>query len=264
MNHNWYAVITAKVLMSKQLTSTQKLLIALISNLTNERGYCFATNQYLGECLNLSTDTVSGNISDLVNKRFLGRIIKINERKQVEMRILTIIENGEVSENSPTPIGEESDTPHGIKAEENNKVFNNKENNTIYKANSDFSNFSSIQTKNKIQENPPIAPGPPLPEVERVFLQQGGTREMAEAFFNKHSAMGWAMKGSEIKNFSYLIPSFIINWNKINSNASNGHSNHSQSNGKYTSARDGQIAASERLLAKLREATGRIATNPEA
>ena len=93
MNHNWYAVITAKVLMAKDISSTQKLLIALISNLSNERGYCFASNAYLGECLGLSAGTVSNSVSDLELKGYLGRIMCFKKgTSEIEGRFLTIIE----------------------------------------------------------------------------------------------------------------------------------------------------------------------------
>lgn len=53
---------------------------------------------------------------------------------------------------------------------------------------------------------------PKIEEVERVFLQQGGTKEMALHFFNHHEAMGWKIRGTPIKNFSPLIGNFITNW----------------------------------------------------
>lgn len=50
-------------------------------------------------------------------------------------------------------------------------------------------------------------------EVLRIFLNQGGTKEMAEQFFNKHEAGGWiGSNGHPIKNFSPLVSNYIINW----------------------------------------------------
>jgi hypothetical protein len=54
---------------------------------------------------------------------------------------------------------------------------------------------------------------PQFSEVEKVFIQQGGTNEMAKAFYDKHTATGWMLRGSAIKSFSFLVPSFIRNWN---------------------------------------------------
>ena len=105
MTHNWYAVVTAKVLMAKDISSTQKLLVALISNLSNDRGYCFASNKYLAECLDINPVTISKNITDLEEKGYISRIVKINPiTKQVEERVLIIIEHpnpGEIIYRQP-------------------------------------------------------------------------------------------------------------------------------------------------------------------
>lgn len=55
----------------------------------------------------------------------------------------------------------------------------------------------------------------PLTEdVLRVFIQHGGTKEMADSFFDRNEATSWFFKGSPITNFANLVPSFITNWKK--------------------------------------------------
>jgi hypothetical protein len=127
MNHNWYAVITAKILLDKSLSSTQKLLIALISNLTNERGYCFASNAYLGECLDISEKSISNIISDLVERKYLGRVIKLNEKNQVEYRALLITD-------TPPPINMDTPPEKYVPPPPINMEYNNKEEYNINKA----------------------------------------------------------------------------------------------------------------------------------
>lgn len=75
----------------------------------------------------------------------------------------------------------------------------------------------------------PLKTGPDLKEVERVFQQQGGTKEMALHFFNHHEAMGWNIRGTPIKNFSSLAGNYISNWHKNNKNGTltNGNKSHS-------------------------------------
>lgn len=51
-------------------------------------------------------------------------------------------------------------------------------------------------------------------EVLRVFLQQGGTKEMAKKFYERNDSTGWFSRGSPITNFANLVPSFVENWNK--------------------------------------------------
>ena len=60
---------------------------------------------------------------------------------------------------------------------------------------------------------------PNIPTFEQVchtFFQNGGTEEMATAFFNKHSGTGWFLNGSPIVNYSTLISNFINNFKKFN------------------------------------------------
>jgi len=111
--HNNYAVITARVLFNKELTSTQKLLIAVISNLSNARGYCFASNQYLGECIGLSKHTVRDAISDLEKKLVLIRVVKLNAQNEVEFRSLRIDADCDFLLQSQVP--ENSEDPYAVK-----------------------------------------------------------------------------------------------------------------------------------------------------
>lgn len=55
---------------------------------------------------------------------------------------------------------------------------------------------------------------PTLEQVEEKFILQGGSKEMALRFFDKHSSVGWFLNGSPITNFANLIPSFIASWNR--------------------------------------------------
>lgn len=124
--HNWYAVIPAEILLDKTLSSTQKLLIALISNLSNAKGYCYASNSYLAECLNLTAKTISDNVTLLENKGIIVRDIIRNpktqqiERRQLRIKALPLIFR--------MPIRKNRDTPPPKNTESNNKVYKNKDN----------------------------------------------------------------------------------------------------------------------------------------
>lgn len=59
---------------------------------------------------------------------------------------------------------------------------------------------------------------PALEDVQRVFLQRGGSLEMAEKFFEKNSGTGWYKNNSPITDFTYLVPSFMSSWAEINKN----------------------------------------------
>ena len=136
MSHNWYAVLPAKVLLSKELTDKQKLLIALISNLSNERGYCFASNRYLGECLDCSESTIKEHLKKLEDLGILGRVIKLKENGEVDFRSLIITIEIPQPENTTTP-AEKVTHPPAEKLAHNNIEYNNKVN-KIYSAKDAF------------------------------------------------------------------------------------------------------------------------------
>ncbi len=55
---------------------------------------------------------------------------------------------------------------------------------------------------------------PTKEEVLECFVRNGGTKEMADSFYNSNESTGWFYKGSPITNFSTRVYSFITNWNK--------------------------------------------------
>lgn len=112
--HNYYAVIQSKILMCRRLNSTEKLLVAIISNLSNEKGYCFASNKYLGECLGLSVAMVRKCVASLEDKKVLVRVLKLNHKMEVEIRSLVINPDADILNNVEAPkipITENDDTP---------------------------------------------------------------------------------------------------------------------------------------------------------
>ena len=88
--NEWYWIMPNMVLYSKELTDKQKLLYCLISSLCAEKWYCRATNEYLWELLNASKNTISRNVSILVEKWFI--YIDVNQNYQ---RKLTLVKNDE-------------------------------------------------------------------------------------------------------------------------------------------------------------------------
>ena len=81
---NWIAVIPCVVLYDQNLTDKDKLVFAVISNLTHEKGFCWASNQYIAELLNCGQQTISRSVSNLNS---LGYIINsIEKNKQGTLR----------------------------------------------------------------------------------------------------------------------------------------------------------------------------------
>lgn len=65
-------VIPAEVIFNDNLTWREKGLFGFINNLaSNQEGYCWATNCYLGRCIEVRPETISAMISKLHNEGYL-------------------------------------------------------------------------------------------------------------------------------------------------------------------------------------------------
>lgn len=89
-NVGYYSIIPATVLYNKELKANEKLLYAIITSLSNKEGYCFATNKYLAEKLDVNPKTISSWISDLKDRNFIIVELIRNENKQIVQRKIYI------------------------------------------------------------------------------------------------------------------------------------------------------------------------------
>ena len=86
----YYSVIPVTVLYNKELKANEKLLYAIITSLACKEGYCFASNKYLAEKLDVNPKTISSWISDLRDKNFIIVELIRNENKQIIQRRIYI------------------------------------------------------------------------------------------------------------------------------------------------------------------------------
>lgn len=134
----YYAIIPANVRYDKDLVPNAKLLYGEITALCNEKGYCWATNQYFAELYNVSDRTIKNWISQLTDKGYIQRSVKYREgTEEIEQRKLFIgRENNFTTPGNYFPDPRENNfTPPGEKNfPVNNTSINNTFNNTnIYK-----------------------------------------------------------------------------------------------------------------------------------
>lgn len=134
----YYAIIPANVRYDKDLVPNAKLLYGEITALCNEKGYCWATNQYFAELYNVSDRTIKNWISQLTDKGYIQRSVKYREgTKEIEQRKLFIgRENNFTTSGNyfPDPRENNFTTPSEKNFLDNNTSINNTFNNTdIYK-----------------------------------------------------------------------------------------------------------------------------------
>lgn len=135
MNKNYYAIIPANVRYDKDLTPNAKLLYGELTALSNEKGYCWASNSYFSELYEVSKKTVSNWIASLDEKGFVkSEMIYKENSKEIKERRLYInpMENNFATygRNFPTPMENNFHTPMEKKVKDNNTSFNNTFNNT--------------------------------------------------------------------------------------------------------------------------------------
>ena len=110
----YYAIIPANVRYDKTLTPNAKLLYGEITALCNEKGFCWASNEYFSELYGVSKTSISKWISSLIERGYLqSEIIYKEGSKEILNRYLRIVKE---------PIEE--------KLKDNNTYFNNTMNNT--------------------------------------------------------------------------------------------------------------------------------------
>lgn len=119
---NYYAIIPANVRYDKRLIQGAKLLYGEITALSNQKGYCWATDGYFLKLYKVSKSTVQNWLKSLEDCGYIAREVKYKEGSpEIEYRYIRIL---------AYPIPENRNTPIPENWTENNTSFNNTVNNT--------------------------------------------------------------------------------------------------------------------------------------
>ena len=135
---SYYAIIPANVRYDKNITGNAKLLYGEITALCNEKGYCWATNNYFAELYQVSHNTITNWLKDLKKAGYIEIYIKYKkDSKEVEARYIKILVEGTQNnlDTSPKKLGE--GTPKNC---EDNNTFNN-----TYNINNNDNNYVCIE-----------------------------------------------------------------------------------------------------------------------
>lgn len=131
-NIGYYSIIPSTILYNKNLKANQKILYAVITSLSNKEGYCFASNKYLAEKLNVGANTISGWITDLRRKNFIRVELIRNDKQEIIQRRIYI---NDIPYNFYKEYPYTINKEEGIlqKSKENNIMNNNIKTNTLLK-----------------------------------------------------------------------------------------------------------------------------------
>ena len=156
--------IPTEILLNKDLSDKEKIILAMILYLSEETKSCFASNKYIANIVNVTADRVSKIISSLRDKNYIKVKLKYKtDSKEIEERqILPIVENinrcsqkhlegidinnYSDSQKQPYPIGDnDKDIINNIKNKNNyNKESHIKKNNKANFEQRDYTDFDMI------------------------------------------------------------------------------------------------------------------------
>ena len=80
-----FSVIPTEVMINKEISSTAKIVYGLISSLTNEKGYCWASNKYLGELVGKEERQISNIVSKLCKIGLLNSEVEDNYKRKLTL-----------------------------------------------------------------------------------------------------------------------------------------------------------------------------------
>lgn len=132
MDKSYYAIIPASVRYDEDLTPNAKLLYGEITALCNEKGYCWASNDYFAELYRASNRTISRWIQQLINKGYItSKMIYREGTKEVERRYIYLGKTGgdknvtTYRQKCHEGIDKNVTTPIDKNVQDNNTVINN-------------------------------------------------------------------------------------------------------------------------------------------
>ena len=118
---NYFAIIPAPVRYCKKLKANEKLMFGELTALTNEKGFCYASNDYFANLYGVSKTSVSKWISSLEKNKFIRvKMIYQKDTKQIKERRIYI---STLLKKTSIPIEEKLNTPIEEKLKVN--IYNN-------------------------------------------------------------------------------------------------------------------------------------------
>ena len=206
----YYAIIPAEVRYDEELPPNAKLLYGEITSLCNEKGYCWATNQYFADLYHVKVWSISNWIKLLSQKNYihLEIIYKEGSNQIIQRRLYInpILKNHNTyCEKSQEGILKNHNTPNVKNHKDNNKDINNT-----------FNNKKDVYTrKNKFGEYHHVLLTED--EYERLKDLYGGYKQVEEHIKILDEYI--ETSGKNYKNHSLVLQKWVHDeWTKRNKN----------------------------------------------
>ncbi|EOS8041636.1 helix-turn-helix domain-containing protein [Enterococcus faecium] len=212
MDHrSYYAIIPANVRYDDSLIPSAKLLYGEITALCNEKGYCWASNEYFANQYKVSKPTIQNWLKSLEEKGYIYREVKYKVgSKEIEARYIRILGGGH----------------------QENLVGGHQE---IYQDNNTSINNTFNNTKEYIRELPPSKKSKAKPirhkygEYKNVLLSDEQMEKLKTEFPNDYQERIERLSeycessGKTYKNYLATIRSWARKEKSESKNASSGY-----------------------------------------
>ena len=202
---SYYAIIPANVRYDKGLTANSKLLYGEITALCNEKGYCWAGNQYFADLYGVSTVSISKWVRNLKDMGYVDvQMVYKAGSKQILNRYIRLASAGSKENFNTLPKETLIASQSKVKEPHKDKF---KDNNT--------SNNTSNSKGGKSRFAPPT-----VEQVYSYILEKGYTSS-AEAFIDYHTSKGWVVGKTGMKCWQAALRTWENNqkkWDKENEN----------------------------------------------
>jgi DNA-binding transcriptional ArsR family regulator len=199
MNKSYYAIIPADVRYDARLTPNAKLLYGEITALCNEKGFCWAMNEYFADLYSVSKVSVSKWVGSLRDCGYIECQMQYKEgTKQITVRYIRLTtpikENlGTLLKKSLIPSQRKVNDPIKEKFKDNNTS-----NNTI---NTTGDKSPELSQKFKI---------PTVEEVTDYCRERNNTLD-AQNFIDFYSSKGWLVGKNKMKDWQACIRTWETN-----------------------------------------------------
>ena len=211
---NYYAVIPASVRYDSTIPAGAKLLYGEITALSNQKGYCFASNGYFADLYACTAQAISKWIKQLERAGHV-RIEYVGVAGQQERRVSITVEGYQPQlRGVSTHVEGVSTTVEHNNTRYNITSKNKREGETSFPdahphpAGDEFS-FETEPQKEKVAPKRKSFAPPTLQEAQYYFASKGAPAEWAAQFWNYYEANGWKVGRNPMKKWEAAASGWI-------------------------------------------------------
>jgi len=223
---NYYAIIPASVRYDKNLKANAKLLYGEITALSNEKGYCWAGNNYFANLYEVSKRTIQNWISNLEKNDYIKIRYKdiVKNGKNTTQRRIYLPEIANIKWGRNKKQGMKKSSPlKGMKKSSpqmDEKIFtpsedNNPDDNSHQKEQkSPNITYNSTKTEEEEDQNYPQQNKTNIPDNVKLKFKQVFSRKLSSEFYkevtDKYSDVKIIMKALEVSEANADKPSYLL------------------------------------------------------